>query len=55
MANIARQPARDAEILLREDRGPVALLTLNRPEARNSLSRELIEAVTGTMRAIGDS
>ena len=55
MANIARQPARDAEILLREDRDPVALLTLNRPEARNSLSRELLEAVTGTMRAIGDS
>jgi enoyl-CoA hydratase/carnithine racemase len=53
MTNIARQPLREAEILLREDQGPIALLTLNRPEARNSLSRELIGAVTGAMRAIG--
>lgn len=29
-------------ILLREDRGDVALLVLNRPEARNSLTEELI-------------
>ena len=54
MANIARQKTRDVEILLREDQGPIALLTLNRPEARNSLSRELIAAVTSAMRAIGD-
>jgi enoyl-CoA hydratase/carnithine racemase len=40
-------------ILLREDRGPVALITLNRPEARNSLSEEMIAAVTGAVRAIG--
>jgi enoyl-CoA hydratase/carnithine racemase len=55
MANTARQKARDEEILLRQDQGPVALLTLNRPEARNSLSRELIAAVTHTVRAIGDT
>ena len=55
MASIARQPARDAQILLREDQGPIAVLTLNRPEARNSLSRELIDAVTGAMREMGDS
>ena len=34
------------KILLREDQGPVAVLTLNRPEARNSLSEELIGALT---------
>ena len=55
MAKIARQVLGDAQILLREDQGPIALLTLNRPEARNSLSGELIDAVTGAMRAIGDS
>jgi enoyl-CoA hydratase/carnithine racemase len=55
MANTARQPLREAEILLREDQGPIALLTLNRPEARNSLSRELIDAVTSAIRAIGET
>src|SRR5512134_2165632 len=55
MANIARQSLREAEILLREDQGPIALLTLNRPEARNSLSRELISTVTGSIRAIGET
>jgi enoyl-CoA hydratase/carnithine racemase len=55
MANTARQPARDDEILLRQDQGPVSLLTLNRPEARNSLSRDLIAAVTGAVRAIADT
>ena len=55
MAHIARQSLHDAEILLREDQGPLAILTLNRPEARNSLSRELINAVTGAIREIGGS
>ncbi len=55
MAKIARQPLGDAQVLLREDHGPIALLTLNRPEARNSLSRELIAAVTSAMRAIGET
>jgi enoyl-CoA hydratase/carnithine racemase len=55
MANIARQPVRDARILLREDQGPIAVLTLNRPEARNSLSRELIDVLTGAIREIGDT
>ncbi len=39
------------DVLKREDRGPVAILTLNRAEARNSLSAELIAALT---RALGD-
>lgn len=55
MAHIARQSLHDAEILLREDQGPLAILTLNRPEARNSLSRELINAVTGAIREISGS
>jgi enoyl-CoA hydratase/carnithine racemase len=53
MAKTARQEASDAGVLLREDRGSVALLTLNRPEARNSLSEEMIAALTGAVRAIG--
>jgi enoyl-CoA hydratase/carnithine racemase len=40
-------------ILLREDRGPVTILTLNRPEARNSLSLELIGALHGAMQDLG--
>ena len=55
MANIARQQARDVHVLLREDQGPVAVLTLNRPEARNSLSEELIGAVTSAVKEIGGS
>jgi len=39
--------------LLREDQGPVALLTLNRPEARNSLSAEMIAALHGALTEIG--
>lgn len=31
-----------AQPLIREDRGPVAILTLNRPERRNALSKELL-------------
>jgi enoyl-CoA hydratase/carnithine racemase len=53
MANIARQQARDAPVLLRENQGPVAVLTLNRPEARNSLSEALIGAVTSAIKEIG--
>ena len=55
MAKTAVQHANDATLLLREDRGPVALLTLNRPEARNSLSEELIGAISGAVRDIGGS
>jgi enoyl-CoA hydratase/carnithine racemase len=39
-------------ILLREDRGGVAVLTLNRPQARNSLSEALLEALGDAFSAI---
>lgn len=42
-------------ILLRENLGPVALLTLNRADARNSLSAALIEALTDAVTEIGGS
>jgi methylglutaconyl-CoA hydratase len=35
--------------LLREDRGPVILLILNRPERRNALSRSLIARLSDTL------
>ena len=39
-------------VLLRENIGHFALLTLNRPAARNSLSEALIEALSGAFSAI---
>jgi enoyl-CoA hydratase/carnithine racemase len=45
-------PDPTAAPLLREDRGPVAVLTLNRPSARNSLSEPLIAALHGALDAI---
>jgi enoyl-CoA hydratase/carnithine racemase len=38
--------------LLRSDEGPVAVLTLNRPAARNSLSETLLGALDEALRAI---
>ncbi len=39
-------------ILLREDIAGVAILTLNRPQARNSLSEALLEALGDALTAI---
>ena len=39
-----------APVLLREDADGIAVLTLNRPDARNSLSEGLIAALTETLR-----
>lgn len=39
-------------ILLREDVGSIAVLTLNRPQARNSLSEALLEALGDALTAI---
>jgi enoyl-CoA hydratase/carnithine racemase len=42
-----------APVLLREDVGEIAVLTLNRPEARNSLSDELLAALSHALAATG--
>jgi enoyl-CoA hydratase/carnithine racemase len=44
-------PLRTA-VLIREDQDDIALLTLNRPRARNSLSENLIAALIESLRAI---
>jgi enoyl-CoA hydratase/carnithine racemase len=38
-------------VLLVEDRGPVRILTMNRPEKRNALNAELTQALLGALRA----
>ncbi len=48
---IARTTSADA-VLLRENDGPVAVLTLNRPAARNSLSEALLGALGEALTAI---
>lgn len=45
MVSPSAQPAALDDLLLREDRGAVRVLTLNRPQARNSLSMELMGAL----------
>jgi enoyl-CoA hydratase/carnithine racemase len=51
------EPQRDlgAPALLREDRGQVALLTLNRPDARNCLSEEMIASLHAAIVEIAGS
>ena len=41
-------------VLLREDADDIAVLVLNRPQARNSLSEALIAALSGELAAIAD-
>jgi enoyl-CoA hydratase len=40
-----------SELLLTEDRGPVRILTMNRPEKRNALNRALTQALLDGLRA----
>jgi enoyl-CoA hydratase/carnithine racemase len=54
MNDTAKQRTASGKVLEHADRGPVAVLTLNRPEARNSLSEELIAALTAAMRDVGN-
>jgi len=49
-----RSSATDAPILLREMAGSVAVLTLNRPKARNSLSDALIAELHAALDAIAE-
>jgi enoyl-CoA hydratase/carnithine racemase len=49
----APSPAiRPAPALLRQDQDDIAVLTLNRPQARNSLSEALIAELTGSLAGI---
>lgn len=48
----AAKPAADAPMLLREDKGGIAILTLNRPQARNSLSEAMLEVLGEALTAI---
>jgi enoyl-CoA hydratase/carnithine racemase len=41
-----------AEVLLREDKAGIAVLTLNRPQARNSLSEAMLKALGDALTAI---
>ena len=52
MAQTATTAENDGPMLLREDTGGVAYLTLNRPRARNALSLEMLDEVNQTLDAI---
>jgi enoyl-CoA hydratase/carnithine racemase len=53
-AQPARAPTPQSPILLRETFGGTALLALNRPAARNSLSEAMIAALHAALNEIGD-
>jgi enoyl-CoA hydratase/carnithine racemase len=53
-AQTARTAAPPAPVLLRETSGGIVVLTLNRPEARNSLSEGLIGELHAALRHIHD-
>jgi enoyl-CoA hydratase/carnithine racemase len=53
-AQTARASAPQPPILLREQIGSIAVLTLNRPEARNSLSEAMIAELHGALNEIRD-
>jgi enoyl-CoA hydratase/carnithine racemase len=53
-AQNARAAAPQPPVLLRENAGSIAVLTLNRPAARNSLSEALIAELHGALKQIHD-
>lgn len=53
-AQAARAPSPQSPILLREMVGPIAVLTLNRPAARNSLSVAMIASLHAELNEIRD-
>lgn len=53
-AQAARAPSPQPPILLREMVGPIAVLTLNRPAARNSLSVAMIASLHAELNEIRD-
>src|SRR5229473_7437054 len=54
MPQTARAPTPQPPILLRENAGSIAVLTLNRPAARNSLSEGLIAELHAALNDIHD-
>lgn len=55
MSRAAVTAAAAEPILLREERENIALLTLNRPHARNSLSEAMLAALTDAFASIADN
>jgi enoyl-CoA hydratase/carnithine racemase len=55
MTTTLQQGAVSEDLLVREECGPVAVLTLNRPTARNSLSLDMIAAIHGEIKEFGSS
>jgi len=53
-AQTARAPSADAPMLLRQNIGSIRVLTLNRPEARNSLSEGLIAELQAALTETRD-
>src|SRR5689334_127904 len=53
-AIVARAQQPDAPILLRETLGSIAVLTLNRPAARNSLSEAMIASLHAALAEFAD-
>jgi enoyl-CoA hydratase/carnithine racemase len=51
-AQAARAPLEDAPLLLRETKGPIAVITFNRPAQRNTLSEEVIAALHAALDEI---
>jgi enoyl-CoA hydratase/carnithine racemase len=51
-SSIRAAAAINEPVLLREDAGPVAVLTLNRPDIRNTLSEAMLAALGSTLTAI---
>jgi enoyl-CoA hydratase/carnithine racemase len=51
MTDLAASPRSFVEV---EERGPAAVVTLNRPEQRNALSQELMRALTGELRRLAE-
>ncbi len=52
-APVPQPVATSAPILLREDDGNIAVLTLNRAQARNSLSEAMLTALAESLAAVG--
>jgi len=52
MTSPARNAAANESILLRQDAGAIATLTMNRPQARNALSIALMDALIQALEAI---